>query len=202
MSTRLVLDVSEYPALVGGHRGPLWWGMLGLVIIESVVFASFLSGYYYFRFTALEWPPIGEAYPEIVLPTINTLILLLSSATIYYADTSISERGDQRALKIGLSVSILLALTFLALKIVEYRNVEYFWDTHAYGSVIWTIVIFHSAHVGSVVLKAIVVLVLAFRGYWTEHRSLGVKVNGLYWHFVVGIWIPLYFTIYWVPRLN
>jgi cytochrome c oxidase subunit III len=62
-------------------------------------------------------------------------------------------------------------------------------------------VIFHSAHVASVLLKGIVVLVMAFRGHFTRYRHLGVQVNGIYWHFVVGIWIPLYLTIYWTPRI-
>jgi cytochrome c oxidase subunit III len=66
---------------------------------------------------------------------------------------------------------------------------------------IWVMIGFHSAHVFTVVLKTIIVDVLAWRGYFNEHRNLGVGVNGVYWHFVVIIWIPLYLTIYWAPRL-
>jgi heme/copper-type cytochrome/quinol oxidase subunit 3 len=32
-------------------------------------------------------------------------------------------------------------------------------------------------------------------------RCQGIKVNGLYWHLVVIIWIPLYITIYLTPRI-
>jgi cytochrome c oxidase subunit III len=35
-----------------------------------------------------------------------------------------------------------------------------------------------------------------FKGYYSEERNLGVRVNGLYWHFVVVVWIPLFFTLY------
>ena len=45
-------------------------------------------------------------------------------------------------------------------------------------------------------------LALAYKGHWTRERCQGVKVNGLYWHFVVVIWIPLYITIYWTPRIH
>jgi cytochrome c oxidase subunit I+III len=45
-------------------------------------------------------------------------------------------------------------------------------------------IIFHSFHVLSVVLKTIVVLVLSGRGYWTRECCQGIKVNGLYWHSV------------------
>jgi len=201
MSQRLALDVSDYPALVQGPRGALWWGMLGLVIIEVVLFGMLIAAYFYLKFHAPFWPPAGEKLPEFVLPTVNSVILVGSSLAIWYADTSISERGDQRGLKIGLIGSFLLGFTFVALKVLEYSRVGYFWDSHAYGSIVWTMVVFHSSHVTSVLLKTVVVLVLAYRGYWTRERCQGVKVNGLYWHFVVGIWIPLYFTIYVVPRI-
>lgn len=201
MSERLVLDVSDYPTLVKGPRGALWWGMLALVIIEVVVFAVLISSYFYLRFLAPHWPPMGEKYPELFLPTVNTLVLIGSSGAVYMADKAIAERGDKRALNLWLAGSVLLAAVFLVLKVVEYAQKEYFWDTHAYGSVVWTIVVFHSSHVLSVVLKTLVVIALGLKGHWTKERHQGVKVNGLYWHFVVGIWIPLYLTIYWSPRI-
>ncbi len=201
MSPVTAYDVSHFPVLVSGSRAPLWWAMLLLVVIETMVFATFISSYYYLRFHAPYWPPVGAKLPELTLPTINTLVLLASSAAVVYADSGISRYGNVTRLKVGMSIAILLSLVFLTLKIVEYYDVEYFWDNHAYGSIIWTIVIFHAAHVASVTLKGMVVLTLAFRGHFTRYRHLGVQVNGLYWHFVVLIWIPLYITIYITPRL-
>ncbi len=201
MTQRLALDVSDYPALVHGPRGSLWWGMLGLVIIEVVVFGMLIVSYFYLKFHSPFWPPAGEELPQFLLPTINTLVLIGSSLAIGYADHSISEKGDQRGLRIGLIGSFVLGLAFVVLKVVEYADVGYFWDSHAYGSVVWTMIVFHSSHVVSVLMKTVVVLTLAYRGYWTQERCQGVKVNGLYWHFVVVIWIPLYITIYVVPRI-
>ncbi|MEW5929891.1 MAG: cytochrome c oxidase subunit 3 [Gemmatimonadota bacterium] len=201
-SRRMVLDVSEYPALVQGPRGGLWWGMMGLILIEVVVFTALISTYYYLKFLAPHWPPAGDPLPKLLLPTVNTVVLVGSSFAVYYADISISERGDKRGLKIGLAASLLLGVVFLALKIVEYSQVEYFWDSHAYGSIVWTMVVFHSSHVLSVVLKTSAVLALAGHGHWTRERLQGIKVNGIYWHFVVVIWLPLYFTIYWSPRIH
>lgn len=52
----------------------------------------------------------------------------------------------------------------------------------------------------SVVLKGLVVLAMAFRGMFSPERYLAVQVNGLYWHFVVLIWLPLYATMYLSPH--
>jgi cytochrome c oxidase subunit III len=202
MSERLALDVRELPSIVNGPRGALWWGMIGLITIEVVLFTVLISSYYYLKFLNPHWPPAGDKQPMLLLPTINTIILIGSSFAVHYADNSISKKNDKQGMKLGLFISMSLGIVFLALKVVEYSQVEYFWDSHAYGSIIWTMVVFHSSHVLSVVLKTFVVLALARQDYWTQDRCQGIKINGIYWHFVVIIWIPLYITIYWAPRIT
>lgn len=201
MSPRIIADASALPIFHSGHRNPLWWGMIFLVTIESVVFATFGTTFLYFRFSAPEWPPPGIDPPDLLLPTLNTVVLICSSLVMAWADQGI-KKGDVKRLKVGLAFAMALGVLFLVLKVVEYAAVDYYWHTNAYGSIVWTIVIFHSAHVLSVLLKGAVVEVLAFRGHFTAERNLGVQINGIYWHFVVVIWIPLYILLYWVPRLG
>ena len=44
MSEHVVaLDVSEYPSLVQGHRGGVWWGMAGLILVEIVLFTALIA---------------------------------------------------------------------------------------------------------------------------------------------------------------
>ena len=43
MTRRPALDVSELPHVALGHRDPLWWGVVGLMAIESTVFATRLA---------------------------------------------------------------------------------------------------------------------------------------------------------------
>jgi cytochrome c oxidase subunit III len=194
-----VIDVSHLPNLVSGSRGTLWWSFVLLLTIESAVFGTLISSYFYLRMGAPEWPPAGISPPDLLLPTINTVVLLLSSVPMYLADKGITQ-GKVHRLIWGASGAILLATVFLVLKVVEYADVYYRWDDHAYGSIVWLIIGFHSAHVASVVLKTIIILILAVRGYFNAERHLGVQVNGLYWHFVVLVWIPLYIVLYWTPR--
>ncbi|MCE7984980.1 MAG: cytochrome c oxidase subunit I [Caldilinea sp. CFX5] len=183
-----------------GVRPPFWWGMAGLIMIETVVFASLVASYFYLRASAQEWPLEGLKPPDLLLPSINALILFASSIPIYLADRGI-RRGNQTHLKVGLAVSFVLGLIFLALKYVEYSNLDYNWATNAYTSIVWTITGFHSAHVIALLLKTLVVGVWAFQGYFNERRYSALTVNGLYWHFVVVAWVPLFFTLYLSPRL-
>jgi cytochrome c oxidase subunit III len=182
-----------------GAEGPLWWGMIGMIAIETAVFAILVTSYFYLANHNPSWPPGGIDNPKLLLPTINSFVLIASSLIVHQADKAV-ERGNQRVLRIGMLVSSLLALTFLILKVVEYSDVPYKWDDHSYGSIVWLIIGFHSSHVLALLLKAVVVTTLAFRGYFNTRRRLGVIINGMYWHFVVAVWIPLYIVLYWAPR--
>lgn len=200
MRLRRAFDVSGYSPHTHGAQSPLLWGMLGMILIEVMVFGSLVSSYFYLRAHAPEWPPGGTDVPKLLLPTINTAILVTSSFVLHWGDTGI-RKGNQRRLALGLLGAALLATVFLVLKVVEYSDVSYRWHSHAYGSIVWTIIGFHSAHVLSLLLKTVVVDTLAFRRYFTRERRTGVTINGLYWHFVVAIWVPLYVVLYLSPRV-
>lgn len=200
MRQRVVADVSGLSRYTHAADGTAFWGMLGLVAIEAMVFGSLVSSYLYLRAQSGEWPPGGTEEPDLLLPIIGTVVLLASSFVLHWADTGI-KKDDRRRLAIGLIASALLGATFLALKIYEYSHVEFRWDSHAYGSIVWTIIGFHGTHVLALLLKTIVVAVLAVRGYFTHERRLGVTINGVYWHFVVAVWIPLFAVLYLVPRI-
>lgn len=199
MRPRAAIDVSRLTPFSYGIESTLWWAMIGLIFIETTVFSGLISSYLYLRAHSADWPP-GFEPPELLLPTIGTLVIMASSFVVYWADSGI-KKGDQRRLSIGMLGGALLGLVFLVLKAIEYSSVSYRWDTNVYGSIVWTIVGFHSAHVIALLLKTFVVDIMAWRGYFTKYRRIGVTINGLYWHFVVAVWIPLYIVLYWVPRL-
>lgn len=199
MDGAAVIHVRHLPNLVSGSRAPVWWGIVMLLVIESAVFGTLIASFFYLRIGEMQWPPAGVKEPELLLPTINTVVLLASSVPMRIADRAVTA-GNTRRLIGGLVGAITLAAVFLALKYVEYSQVPYRWSDHAYGSIVWLMIGFHSAHVISLVLKTLVMLVLSFKGYFSEQRTLGVQVNGLYWHFVVAVWVPLYVVLYWAPH--
>jgi heme/copper-type cytochrome/quinol oxidase subunit 3 len=200
MASLTETNVHDFPRLVAGTRAPLFWAMIFLVAIETMVFATLISTYFYLRMGEPQRPPAGMDPPKLLLPTVNTLVLPASSVAVYWADSGVKE-GNQRALRVWMLAAVGLSVLFLLLKVVEYGNVEYGPADHAYGSIVWTIVGFHSAHVLSVTLKAIVVDLLAWWGFFNQQRRIGVQVNGIYWHFVVAVWIPLYAVLYFAPRV-
>jgi cytochrome c oxidase subunit III len=188
------------PLYVLGSKSVTWWGMLGLIAIEIVVFGTLIAMYFWLKLVNPAWPPEGIDKPDLLLPTINTVILLASGAAMIVAKRAIV-RGNQFVLKAGQITALALGIVFLVIKVVEYGGYDYDWATHAYGSMIWTITGFHSAHVISVVFKGFVVLAMSLRGMFRPDRHLAFEVSTMYWVFVALIWLPLYFTMYISPRL-
>jgi cytochrome c oxidase subunit III len=194
------VDTPRLPVYVLGSKSVVWWGMLGLIAIEIVVFSGFIAMYFWLRLVNPSWPPEGIDRPDLLLPTINTGILIVSGAAMLYAKRAIV-RGNQLGLKLGQGLALLLGVVFLVIKYVEYSGYDYDWSTHAYGSMTWTMTGFHTAHVITVVMKGFVVLAMALRGMFRPDRHLAFEVSTIYWAFVVVIWLPLYFTMYVSPRL-
>lgn len=194
------IDVSGFSRFNPDSRSPLWWGIIGLITIEATVVAFFITSYIYLALAADQWPPAGMDPPPLLWPSVNVGLLLLSSLTMYWAGRGIRQ-GKQRQLALGVTASVVLACIVLVLRTLEFMNFGFDWKSHAYGSLVWTLAGFHYVHVVSIVVGSAVVALLAWRGYFTRERQIGVVVDTLYWYFVSLVWIPLYFTLYWFPRL-
>jgi heme/copper-type cytochrome/quinol oxidase subunit 3 len=189
------------PLPVGGKesRSPGRWGMIWTVATEASFFAYLIFSYFYLASMARgAWPPDGM--PELRLALPNTVILLLSSASMVWAERSI-KRGNPGSLRAGLVVSFVLGGIFLAIQGIEYSHKHFSPQSDAYGSLFYTITGFHGAHVAVGLLMIAVVTIRAFLGHFRPGRHLAVSNVALYWHFVDAVWLVVFTTIYLSPRL-
>ena len=199
METRIDYDASELSRLTP-HTHPLWWGVLGAVAIEAAVVANLLTSYFYLMARSEHWPPQGVDPPDLLWPTIILLALPLSSFTMWWAGKG-ADAGRKTQLAIGVTASVVLASLALVFRSFQITEFDISWKEHAYGSILWTITGFHYTHVVSAILGTAVVAVLAWRGYFTPDRQLGVVVDTLYWYFVAAVFLPIYLVLYIAPRV-
>jgi cytochrome c oxidase subunit III len=188
------------PTLVSGNRSPGWWGIVFLLVIETVVVTSLIASYFYLKAYAPRWPPAGYEAPDLLLPFVSTGILFLSIVPMYWSLWAI--RRDRRMQHmVAIAIVLVMGAVFLGMKVVEYSDKEYVWSTNAYGSIVWTMIGFHSAHLIAAMLKSLGTLIVAWFGFFNSRRYVSVQTNMMYWFFVVGIWIPLFLTIYISPHV-
>jgi cytochrome c oxidase subunit III len=192
------------PQRYSGPRAFGWWGMVGLIGTEAMLFALLIACYFYLRFrNGATWPPNGIPDPKLEVPLIMTAILWSSSIPVHRADRAIRE-GDVSRLKRGLAAGFALGATFLIITFaVEWPDThdEFGPTTNAYGSLFFTITGFHAAHVLVGLLISTWVQARAWQGAFDASRHLSVQNFAMYWHFVDIVWAFVLATIYVSPQL-
>ena len=183
------------PAHRSSRVEPQLLGMLLFIISEVMVFGAFFTAYFFIRVAqGNPWPAAGTTLP-VEVAGVNTAILVSSSLTMHWAQTSI-KNGNRLGLKAGILTTFLLGCTFLFVQINEYANIGFAPQDHAQATIFYSLTGLHGAHVFIGLSLLLFVTIRSFRGHYspTEHR--GVEVPGIYWHFVDIMWIIVYSTVY------
>jgi heme/copper-type cytochrome/quinol oxidase subunit 3 len=199
MNTR-VIDVSKLPTYAFGHRSVMWWGTLGMVAIEGTVFAIALTVYYYLRGLAREWP-IAAAPPDLVWGTTMTVLLLVSCLPNHLAKKA-AEQESLRGVRLWVGIVMLSGVVALAVRVAEFPALNTHWQSNAYGSIVYALIVLHTVHLLTDFIDTVVLEVLLFTGPLNGRRFVDVSENADYWWFVVIAWLPIYFTVYLVPRIS
>lgn len=201
MSERVTIDVRGLPDHAFGSRSIMWWATLLIIAIEATVFIVTIGSYFYLQGSSMEWPPAGTPLPDLGWATANTIVLLLSVFPNQLVKNA-AEKMQLGRVRIWIVVCDLFALTFTIIRAFEFAHLNVSWDSNAYGSVTWTLLGFHAFHVVTDFLDSIVLTVLMFTHHGREpKRFVDAAENAFYWYFVVFSWLPIYFVLYWAPRL-
>lgn len=173
---------------------PMKLGIILFLISEAFLFGALFFPYYYLRAESPVWPPQGVQL-GMTLAIINTVILLSSSAVIWWASKAI-QKGNEKGLSIGLAVTMILGIIFLGITIFEWTHETFRPWTSAYGSTFYTLTGFHALHVFGGVLLMATLLGRTLRHRFSSSRFQAVEVGSLYWHFVDFIWIIVFTTLF------
>jgi heme/copper-type cytochrome/quinol oxidase subunit 3 len=195
---RRVLDVSVLPRTVFGHQGLIWWGTAGFMVIEGSIFVIVLIVYFYLRLQVADWPP-NLPNPGLFYGTANLVTVIVSLLPAYIAKKK-AEEFDLAGVRLWLGILVLFGVATVVIRVFEYFTLNCRWDDSAYGSIVWTLLSLHTLHVATDVVDSLVLLSLAFIGPNPKRRFVDYSENSLYWFFIVAWWVPVYVTIYFMPR--
>jgi cytochrome c oxidase subunit 3 len=182
-------------ANISSRVEPQLLGMLLFIISEVMVFGAFFTAYFFIRVAQGDpWPAPGTTLP-VEVAGVNTAILVSSSFTMHWAETSI-KNGNRFGLKAGILSTFLLGLTFLFIQVNEYVHVGFAPHDFAQASVFYGLTGLHGAHVFVGLTLLAMVTIRSWRGHYSPEEHRGVEVPGIYWHFVDVMWIVVYTTVY------
>jgi heme/copper-type cytochrome/quinol oxidase subunit 3 len=194
------LDVSRLPTYAFGDRSLMWWGTLGMMLIEGTVFALAVVTYFYLRELSYDWPP-HRSPPALLFGTLNTVLFLVSAIPNQWTK-HVAEKEDLPRVRVGLVICIAIALVILGVRVFEFRALNTSWNDSAYGSIVFALLTLHTIHLVTDFIDTVVLGVLMFTGPISGKRFVDVSENALYWWFVVLTWLPIYATLYFAPRVS
>lgn len=201
MIRRQTIDVAALPDHAFGSRSIMWWSTMTLIAIEATVFVISIASYFYLQGNEETWPPPDTMLPAYRWGTINLLILLVSLVPNQIVKSA-SEAMDLRKVQRWIVVADLFALAFCVVRVFEFRSLNVYWDSNAYGSQTWTLLGLHTIHLVTDFIDSLVLTALMFSRHANQpRRFVDVAENCFYWYFVVLSWVPIYVVLYWAPRL-
>jgi cytochrome c oxidase subunit III len=175
------------------------WGLLTFLISESLMFGGFFATYLLLRGGAEVWPPEGTEV-ELLLPTVNTIILVSSSFVIHFGDVAI-KKNNVVGMRIWYGITALMGAIFLGGQVYEYMNLGYGLSTNIFSNCFYLMTGFHGLHVFIGLLLILGVLWRSRRpGHYSSTKHIGIEMAEIYWHFVDIIWIVLFSLIYILTR--
>lgn len=177
-------------------------GVLLFIVSEVMFFFAFFWAFFSASIApTIEigaiWPPKGiEAFSPWEIPALNTLILLLSGATVTWCHHAIVA-GKQSEAVVSLSLTLVLAAIFTAFQGFEYASASFSISDSIYGSTFFMATGFHGFHViiGTIFLG--VCLVRLMSHHFSREHHVGFEAACWYWHFVDVVWLFLFVSVYW-----
>ena len=172
-------------------------GMRLLIASLAMLFAASITGYIVVRTRAEVWPPAGmPALPSGLW--LSTLLIVLSSVTMAWAVAGI-RRDRQRPLRLGLLLTFLLGLAFLASQTVNWfglvaANVRP--GANLYAFTFFLLTWLHALHVVGGLVPLGLVTARAWRGGYTAGFHPGVEYTAMYWHFLDVVWLVLFAVLF------
>ena len=178
------------------HPDHRMFGLATFLVADAMTFAGFFAAYLTFK--AVNPLPDGAIFElELPLPILNTVLLLVSSATFHRAGQAIRQDDHGRCRR-WLLITAGLGLAFLVSQMVEYFTLPFGLTDNLYASTFFAATGFHGLHV---TLGALMILIVWWQarqpqGRVTAADHFPLEAAELYWHFVDGIWVILFVILY------
>jgi cytochrome c oxidase subunit 3/cytochrome c oxidase subunit I+III len=171
-----------------------WWGVVLVIATEATLFACLIATYFYLRFRTSEWPLGGIEKPSVTLPLVFTGMLVASSVPMFLSVRA-ARGGAVRAAWWLLLLATAVQATYLGLQVhLMVDDLRSFSpQANAYGSIYYTLIGVHHAHVAVGLAIDAWLLWKLSRGI-TDYRLIGLRLAALYWYFVSAAAVAVVLT--------
>lgn len=197
---RVAIDLSALPEVSFGRRSLSWWASVGFMAVEGTTLAVLLTSYLYLRTNTSEWPPSPVAPPELLVPTLNLLVLLIAILPAHKLRQCAQARDKQGVLRWFL---VLLGFSVVAsiLRGFEFQSLNVDWNVNAYGSALWGVYVAHTLLLVADLLETAVMSFFFATGRNTPRHYSDAEDGAEYQYFLSAMWLLCYLVVILGPRI-
>ena len=179
-----------------GHPDHRMFGLYVFLVSDSMTFLGFFAALLIYRAIMPVWPPEGMPEFELLIPVINTAILVASSFVMHEGQKAL-KKDDVKGLQKYFAITAAMGAVFLLGQVYEYSHAEFGLTTNLLASCFYVLTGFHGLHVVTGVLLILSVLWRSRQaGHYSASSHFGVEAAEIYWHFVDVIWLVLFVLVY------
>lgn len=195
---------ADRPAKSGGLKSgfhtPAAASAIGMYLFLGALFMLFASGmlgYVLIRGAAAQKFALGSLHLPSAL-WISTVLVVAASFTIQAAVAQV-RRERQGPFRRWLLVTLVLAIAFVIVQapcmaiLIARQHAMLKQQLALYGFV-FVLVLLHAAHVVGGIVALIQTWIKARRGVYDHEHYQPVHYMALYWHFLDGVWLVMFFT--------
>lgn len=176
---------------------PIVLGTVIFIASETMFFSALFATYFNLKAGSTVWPPAYALHIDKFGPSLGTLFLVCSSASMFPMLRAVRRR-HLKAAYAWLYVAIIGGLAYTYIALDGYAKQHFHWNTGAYAAIYLTITGFHLLHVVvGVLLLAGLYLGLRSPAFRSDDHA-GAEAVSYYWHFVTFMWFGIYSTVYWI----
>ena len=162
-----------------------WWGMALFLCSEVTIFGTMIATYFYLQFGVHHWPPRGIAPEKVADPSIATGVLVLATVPMWFAARA-ARRGERRTVLLMIALAFIVQAAYLGVQVaLMSSDLGHFTpQATAYGSIYYTLLGTHHAHVLLGCLLDLAVFWFVARKGLTNYWLTGTRNLALYWYVV------------------
>nr|YP_009708261.1 cytochrome c oxidase subunit III [Paracolopha morrisoni]QEV85460.1 cytochrome c oxidase subunit III [Paracolopha morrisoni] len=199
-------DIIRESTFQGNHNffimNLIKFSMILFIISEMFLFISFFWNFLHNSLApsielGLNWPPKNIIFFDpMLIPLLNTIILLTSSFTITLTHFYLLTNNKKKTLMF-MNLTIILSIYFLILQMIEYKQATFTFSDSIFGSSFYMATGFHGLHVLIGTLYLLINLIRLIKNQISFIHHISFELAAWYWHFIDIIWLFLYMTFYW-----
>jgi heme/copper-type cytochrome/quinol oxidase subunit 3 len=194
------LPVSAVVKKEQGLRPPMYYGMIFLCLVEAAELGGTIVTYSYLRSGTNDWPPGDLPLPQLLIPTVGTLLLIASCVPNLFEDKAIKKNDVRRVIMLMLT-TIVLQVAFIGVFWYHLKSLTFKWDDNAYASVYWISIILTLIFTGGTVFEGIYIVIQALRGQYDKDRHWALDADGISNYAGAAQWILVYLTLFISPYI-